>query len=134
MVAITATNSSTPSLQMSLMRTRLEQARREADQAEAQAKDLRSQAQQAERDAAQGKDTVRQLSTEVSQLAATYASPQQQKTSAVPPKTQDFLERLYKATAQKFAAEGNPLKSDANASAVLNSQGQATGRIVNIST
>ena len=44
MVAITATNSATVSLQVTLNRMRLEQARREADQAEAYAQSLRAQA------------------------------------------------------------------------------------------
>jgi len=132
MVAITATTNSSPSLQMTLMRSRLEQARREADQAETQAKDLRAQAQQAEREAQQGNETVRRISTELNQQAATYASPRRSSASAVPAKTQDFLERLYKATSQKFAAEGNALKTDSNAQPVINIQGQSTGRIVNI--
>ena len=46
MVAIGATNSATPSLQSVLGRARVEQARREADQAEANAQTLRQQADQ----------------------------------------------------------------------------------------
>ena len=49
MVAITATNSATPSVQASVGRARLAQARREAEQAEANARDLRDQADDAER-------------------------------------------------------------------------------------
>jgi len=39
---------------------------------------------------------------------------------------------LYRATSQKRAEDGNALKSDANAAPVKNAQGQATGRIVNV--
>lgn len=46
MVAITATNSATLSMQASVTKSRLEQARREAAQAEANAETLRSQAQE----------------------------------------------------------------------------------------
>jgi hypothetical protein len=49
MAALAATSSATPSLQSALLRTRLQQARREADQAEANAEDLRSQAEEQDR-------------------------------------------------------------------------------------
>jgi hypothetical protein len=44
MAAIAATNSATPSLQSTLIRSRIEAARQQADQAETQAQDLRAQA------------------------------------------------------------------------------------------
>jgi hypothetical protein len=44
MAAIAATNSATPSLQSTLIRSRIEAARQQANQAEAQAQDLRAQA------------------------------------------------------------------------------------------
>lgn len=132
MVAIAATNSTTPSLQLALSQARLEQARREADQAEANAKDLRNQADQAQQDSEQRQNRVQSLSTEVSQEQPTYRVPSKAGASEVPPQTQDFLIRLYKATRQQFAASGNALKSSPDAPSVLNSQGQATGRILNI--
>jgi hypothetical protein len=61
MVAITATNSATSSLQATLGRTRLEQARREADQAEARAQELRALADDQDRVAAQALQRVRSL-------------------------------------------------------------------------
>ncbi|APW43509.1 hypothetical protein [Rhodoferax saidenbachensis] len=139
MVAITATTSASPSLQASLSKVRLEQARREADRAEADAQDLRAQADEAEREARNGRDKVRQLSS--SNTATTSASTDrttytQQLRAAVvsetPPKVQNFMERMYKATSDKFTADGNPLKTNADENTVVNSQGQATGRILNV--
>ena len=132
MVAITATNSATTSLQSVLNRSRLEQARRQADQAEAEARDLRSQADQAEQVAQRGQQKVRSLSSEIARAAATYSPRVQGAQTEVPEQTRDLLVRLYKATSQKFADGGNPLKTDKNAPPVVNTQGQATGRILNI--
>ena len=49
MASLAATSSATPSLQSTLLRSRVQQARREADQAEANAEDLRSQAEEQDR-------------------------------------------------------------------------------------
>lgn len=132
MVAITATNGTTPSLQLALSQTRLEQARRDADQAEANAKTLRNQADQAEQESQDKQNQVQGLSTEVSREQPTYSAPAKAAQSEVPVQTQEFLLRLYSATSQKFAASGNALKSSPDTPAVLNSQGQTTGRILNI--
>ena len=131
MVAITATNSATPTAQAVLVKTRLEQARREADQAEASAQSLRAQADAAEIDAQKSQENVRNLSARSRQTSPTYENSITNK-SEVPQKTQDFLVNLYQATNEKFAASGNALKSDPNASPVINGQGQSTGRIVNV--
>ncbi|QTN28310.1 hypothetical protein HZ993_00125 [Rhodoferax sp. AJA081-3] len=133
MVAITATNSTTPSTQASLGRARLAQARREADQAEANARDLRAQADEAERQAQDSQQNVRKVSARIQQEAATYSQPRASSTSEVPLKVQKLIEQMYSATSEKRAENGNPLKTDVHAAAVVNSQGQATGRIVNVS-
>lgn len=132
MASITATNSATISLQSVLNRSRLEQARRQVDQAEAEARDLRTQANQAEQDAQQGQQKVRSISSEIAKTAPTYTPKVQGAAPEVPEQTQDFLVRLYKATSQKFADSGNALKTDEDAPPVVNSQGQSTGRILNI--
>jgi hypothetical protein len=126
-------------LQASLNSARLQQARQEADQAERVAQDLRSQANQAELDASKGQEKVRQLSSsgQDSQSASpsgdpTYSAARNKQTPEVAPKTQDFLLRMYTATSEKFAASGNALKTNPDAAAVVNTRGQATGRIVNI--
>jgi hypothetical protein len=134
MVAITATNSAVTTLQSMLSKSRVEQAQRDADLAEARARDLRAQANAEDQKAQQNQQKVRTLSEENNALATTYAAAIKANTSEVPAQTQDFLVRLYKATSQKFADSGNALKTDANAAPVLNAQGQATGRIVNVST
>ena len=132
MVAITATNSATPSLQLALSQTRLEQARREADQAEANAKNLRSQADQAEQESQNRQNDVQSLTSQTAQAQATYSASLKASPSAVPAATQDLLVRLYSATSQKFADSGNALKSTPGAASVVNTQGQSTGRILNI--
>lgn len=72
MVAITATNSATPSLQSVLVKTRLDQARREANQAEANAQELQVQADAAENDARQSRSTLSDLSQRSQQADPTY--------------------------------------------------------------
>ncbi|TAH12674.1 MAG: hypothetical protein EAZ11_05835 [Curvibacter sp.] len=112
---------------------RIEQARREADSAEARASDLRAQANEAEREAQARNQNVRALTARNQRGDSTYASALRQQNSKVPPATQDFLERMYTAVSPKFAASGNALKTDSDAAPVVNSQGQATGRILDVS-
>jgi hypothetical protein len=133
MVAITATNSTTQSVQASLGRARLEQARREADQAEATASDLRSQADEAERQAQDSQGNVQKLAASNQHVESTYSAPRSSSVAEVPLKVQNLIEQMYSATSEKRAKNGNPLKADANAAPVVNIQGQATGRIVNVS-
>jgi hypothetical protein len=133
MVAITATNSATPSIQASLGRARLDQARREADQAEANARDLRGQADIAEQQAQQGQDNVRKIGARIQQEEPTYAQPRESTTVEVPVKVQKLIEQMYTATSEKRTQSGNPLKANSNSPPIVNSQGQRTGRIVNIS-
>lgn len=132
MVAITATNSATPPSQVALGRARVAQARQEAEQAEAKAQDLRSQADAAELDAQKSQQRARQVAMQTLQADPTYTPQLAASKSAVAPKTQDFVVRMYSASASKFAQAGNPLKMQPDAAPVLNAQGQATGRIVNI--
>ncbi len=135
MVAITATNSATPSLQETLIQSRLQQARRDADAAETNYLNLRSQADQAEQDSENTQGKVQTLTAQDSraQVAQATYTAAISSSSAVPSMTQDFLVQLYGPTSQQFADSGNPLKTDANAAPVVNTQGQSTGRIVNIS-
>lgn len=133
MVAITATNSATPSTQVSLGRARLEQARREADQAETNAHNLRAQADDAEQQAAISQENVRKVATSNQSEASTYSAPRASSTSEVPLKVQNLIEKMYAATSEQRAQSGNPLKTNPQAAPVVNSQGQATGRIVNVS-
>jgi hypothetical protein len=133
MVAITATSSATPTALLALGKARLEQARREADLAEANAQSLRSQADAAEIDAQKSQENVRNVATRNARSDTTYADQFRNSTSEVPKKTQDFLADMYSATSEKFAASGNALKTNPNAPPVVNAQGQSTGRIVNVS-
>lgn len=133
MVAITATNSATPSLQASVSKARLEQARREADQAESNAQRLREQADAAENDVQKSHDRVRDLASRSQQTDPTYKPQAQGNAPEVSLKTQDLLVSAYKANTSTRTANGNPLKTNSGAAPVMNTQGQATGRIVNVS-
>ncbi len=133
MVAITATTSATPSVQASLGRARLAQARREAEQAEANARDLRAQADDAEQQAQNSQEKVRKISSQNRQEDTTYAPPGTSSTREVPIKVQKLIEQMYSATSEKRTESGNALKTDVNATPVVNSQGQTTGRILNVS-
>lgn len=133
MVALAATNSATPSLQATLIRNRLEVARREAQQADSTVRDLRAQVQAAENESENRQDNVRKLADQSRQSDPTYRSQIQTSAADVPVSTQEFLFGLYQATSAKRQADGNGLKSDPTAAPVRNTQGQATGRIVNIS-
>lgn len=133
MVAITATNSATPSLQAALGRAKLAQAQREADQAEGTAKQLRAEADQAEQQAQERQGKVAQIAASGNrQNEATYRPPSTVQVAETPVKVQNFIENLYRATSQKRADSGNALKTNADAPPVINSQGQATGRILNL--
>lgn len=133
MVAITATSRATPTALLALGKARLEQARREADRAEANAQSLRSQADAAEIDAQKSQENVRNVAARNSRSDTTYSAQLSSSTSEVPKKTQDFLVGMYSAASEKFAVSGNALKTDPNAPPVVNAQGQSTGRIVNVS-
>ena len=133
MVALAATSSATPSLQATLMRSRLEVARREAEQAQATVDELRTEVDAAETDLERRQGKVRTLTDQSSQTDPTYQPNVQTPKSAVPAKTQELLVGLYGATNARREATGNGLKSDPNAAPVVNTRGQSTGRIVNIS-
>jgi hypothetical protein len=133
MAALAATNSATPSLQSTLIRARLDTARSQAQQAEATVQDLRAQVDAAETEYGKRQDEVRSLSDQSRQSDATYSSQVRSSGTAVPIKTQELIVGLYQATSSSRQADGKGLKSNPAAAPVVNTQGQATGRIVNFS-
>lgn len=132
-MAITSTNSATPTLQSTLNRARLEQAKRDAETAQDKVETLKQQTEEAEQDLQSKRDNVRDLSARAALEDSTYIGQLRAAKSAVPPSTQDFLVRMYTATSAKFAASGNALKSSLNVKPFVNALGQSTGRIVDIS-
>ncbi len=132
MVAITATNAASPSLQQTLLQSKVAQARQEAERAENQAQSLRQQADQAEQDAQSSRANYTRTQQQADAATSTYSPRSGIERSAVPEKTQDFLVRMYSAASDKFSASGNPLKSDPGTAPVKNYLGQATGRIVSV--
>jgi hypothetical protein len=142
MVAITATNVSTPLKPVSPNRSRLEQVRRQADQAEANARQLRALADQAEQESQQNQSKVSTLSAQVAQESraaqaaptdTTYTAQVKPGASTQTKQVQDFLVRISAVALNQFTFPDNPLKSGASTAPVLNAQGQSTGRIVNLS-
>jgi chromosome segregation ATPase len=130
---LSATSSVTiPSMQATLSQARLEQAKREAENAETKVEELQQQTEQAAQQAQSKRENVRALSSKPPE-DSTYMGQLRAARSAVAPATQDFLVRMYTATSSKFAANGNALKASLNSPAFLNTQGQPTGRIVNLS-
>ncbi|NCN71416.1 MAG: hypothetical protein GW928_09360 [Rhodoferax sp.] len=75
MAALAATNSATPSLQSTLIRSRIESARHQADQAEAQAQDLRAQADAQEQQVQQARQRVQTLEQGANAAASKPAQP-----------------------------------------------------------
>lgn len=120
MVAITATNSATPSLQSVLGNSKLAQARREANQAEVTAQNLRAQADAAEVDAQKSKDRVSNLTARNQQADPTYTRPAQ---GGQTEKTVVALAAL---------TNNSMLKTSLPTAPVQNMQGQTTGRIVSV--
>jgi hypothetical protein len=94
---------------------------------------LRGQADIAEQQAQQGQDNVRKIGARIQQEEPTYAQPRESTTVEVPVKVQKLIEQMYTATSEKRTQSGNPLKANSNSPPIVNSQGQRTGRIVNIS-
>jgi hypothetical protein len=133
MAGLTPTSSATPSIQPALIRSRLEAARREAEQAQATVQELRAQVDAAETDSQKRQDKVRTLSGQAQQTDPTYSAKSQDASTEAPAKTQEFIAGLFDATSTKRLTTGNALKSNPDASPVVNSQGQSTGRIVNLS-
>lgn len=131
-MAISATNSATPSIQSTLSRARLEQAKREAENAENKVESLQQQTDQAEQEVQSKKNAVQALTARNTLEDTTYISQLKASTSSVAPATQDFLLRMYSATSAKFAASGNALRASLNARPFVNTLGQPTGRIVDL--
>lgn len=97
MAVIAATNSTTPSLQAVLGRGRLEQARREAHQAEANAQNLRAQADDQERIVAQAHQRVNTLegySRAASDAASTANKPSSEPAGTAAPNDPTYSETL----------------------------------------
>lgn len=132
MVAITATNSATPSLQASLSNTRLQQARREAAQAESKAQDLRAQADTAESEAQRSQGRVRALTTSSAATDPTYQAKRKPSPSGLQPENQALLVDLYQRSAALRGTGVNPLQTSTPPYPIQNTQGQTTGRIVNV--
>jgi len=78
MAALAATSSATPSLQSTLIKTRLQQAQHDADQAEANAQDLRLQAQEQDRVEQQARQRLQSLEKQAqSTVGVTHATASQ---------------------------------------------------------
>jgi type II secretory pathway pseudopilin PulG len=132
MVSIAATNTATPSLQMAFNGARLDRTRRQAEDARSELEGAKAENERAEQYLQDKRDKLRSSATYSALIDTTYISQLRAYRSAVAPATQEFLLRMYAAASEKFAATGNALKSNANSRPFINTLGQATGRIVDL--
>lgn len=133
MVALAATNSATPSLPRTLILSRLEAARREADQAQANVQNLRAQVDAAETQSQNSQAKVRNLTSQAKQPDPTYGTRVQTGGAVSPVKTQQWLSGLIDTRNQDSQMIRNGFNDKPSAAPVFNTQGLAAGRIVNIS-
>lgn len=125
---IASTNSATPSLQAALSQSRLEQARRRADQAQNIAKDLRTQADQAEVEAQSQQNTVQGLNFEAAQTnRSTNASRNANFASA---SQAVYLNPVYSASG--FAASSGVAALRQNSTASTYAFGQRPSHILDL--
>jgi capsule polysaccharide export protein KpsE/RkpR len=127
MAAISATNSATPSLQSVLMKSQLELARREADQAQNRVEYLRAQVTQAETDAQSAQNQVRDLTRQKLQTDPTYQSQVKSSLAANP------SAEPVNAGASGSVTAGSSLVSPSSSALAsrINRPIQVTGRFVN---
>jgi hypothetical protein len=104
MAALAATNSATPSLQSTLIRSRIDAARREADQAESYAQSLRVQADAQERVVQQARQRVQTVEKAAGTLPTSPSRPSAPSPQADP--------TYINALAEVFQAAKPILKSD----------------------
>lgn len=114
-----------------LSRARLQQARAEADRAEANAEQLREQANEAEQQAEQGQAKVGALSQQVAQADSTYSAQLRKKVAiAESRQIQQFLAPVAQVASNNFSFPSNPLQSPASTWSTAN-QRPSSGRLVN---
>ena len=104
MAALAATNSATPSLQATLLRSRVEAARREADQAESYAQSLRVQADAQDQVVQQARQRVKTVEKTASSVPSSPNKPSASTPQADP--------TYINALAEVFQAAKPILKSD----------------------
>lgn len=126
-----------------LQQLRMQQARRDADQAEQAARSLRAQADGAQRVAEEAQESARTLGVQSDQAEARAGQARQGLASVA--STQQAITQLTKGVNQAVVSEpvvpvvqpspqgGKAAVATAGAAPVVNAQGQVTGTIVNTS-
>jgi hypothetical protein len=97
MLALPATSTATPSLQRTLLASRLVQAQQAAQQAESQAKSLQYQADAADEEARSQRQSARSLGVQLAALDATYAPGSSRRSYASSPSRTGLLLDLWVA-------------------------------------
>lgn len=133
MVVLAATNSATPSLPRTLILSRLEAARREADQAQAKLQSLRAQADAAETESQRRQEKVRTLIHKASRPDPTYDAGTKTGGAAMAVKAQQLLSGLSDTGSLEGRNIANGSRNMAGTTPVFDTQGLAAGRIVNLS-
>ncbi len=124
MVAITANSSAVASLTASMAKTRVVQTRRDAEQAQNVADGLRREADEANRTAQVSQDNARSLAERSNQILTSYV--QSQRGVGAEPHV------LSAGVVPRSYASPTPTAS-LLLPAVVNTEGQATGQLLNVS-
>ena len=121
--SLSASSSATPSLAATADKTRVIQARRDAEQAQNTADNLRRQADNADRTAKVSQDNARGLAERSNQLVANYVQTQRESSNEPRVLSSGLVSRMY----------ADPPSASLLLPPVVNAQGQATGQLVNLS-
>ena len=133
MVALAATNSATTSTTRTLMQSRLEAARREADQAQANVQNLRAQVDAAETTAQNSQNKVRNLASQANRADPTYNLRVKPDQLMLPVKAERFLYGRDDTSKKEEPPTNNAFKNMFDTAPFFNTQGLAAGRIVDVS-
>lgn len=114
-------------------RVRLEQARRDANQAEVNAQALRARADEAERNAQSSQNRVRTLSANGQRPEPTYSPQKRSYQSEASGKPLDLPPNLYSVSNQSRVNDGDALKTNAYTTPLESDRPLALGRVIDLS-
>lgn len=122
--------SASPAMQYGLSQLRLQQTRRNAEQAEQAAQSLQAQAAAARRDADQADEKARSLEVDAAKAQSSAASARQG--LAMLQSTGDNEARLTRVSSNMVVQQSGQQSATSGKAPVVNAQGQVTGRVVNV--
>lgn len=137
MASISTTSSASPAAQFGWQQAKLQQAKRNADQAEATARSLLGQARDAQRVADRAQDNARDIGRQADRAQATAGQARQglamiQSAGRMETQISRVADRVVDrdAGSSVAAASSGKTATAAQASPVVNTQGQVTGKVI----